>query len=640
MPGDIRRRTRRDAMHRADAGKRVAIELVSRNETGLVVDEDGEDHKITRACRIRNEHCKSVRARVCDQRRTGERAVRSHGEPRRAARLAVRQRVPSVRVGRSSSERVAVRRTRCRARTRDDRVGELRRDIRGERGDLRRRERVVCDEHIFHPALEQWVSELAFAEIICRGVQADGIDRHRVVDRYLHTVDEQFCTVATERERHMHPLIASQLCGFNDLLRAAILDGEAQCVSAGTGREEHVLVRAVAEIKDALPLRAAVPEHARSEREVQSVADNRRQLHIASRAIEINRLPRHAVGERRISDEHTIVAVAGTVEGIAIERKLRQRARAAGRRRLNKCERRGVVAIRHARRIERAAGDEFARRADPVVDRVTLHERRVVQHVNELADARVILRKRRRSARAPVRTVVEFRDPDGATGRLINAEQPVVILRRRPTALVEMNCHVVHAVVQRVRLRHEIIEPRQSSSRIARGGRTETQPRREQVRPIRDGRCHGHVRLVGLVGLVEAERVRGVLFVVDVGVGVPIQIVPHRNVFRVTRGRGGIVPIITPLRVHEILHRPRPTFLARPTPREHAHETDRVVEVRRQHAHVEIAVLRHIRFADARAVGVLRERGHVTALEPERTDCVVQHAETRVGVVGVLTEIE
>src|SRR5262249_9683260 len=141
---------------------------------------------------------------------------------------------------------------------------------------------------------------------------------------------------------------------FNNLLAAAVSCAEAQRSSAGTGRKKKIMRRVVAEIKNALPVSAAVPINPRCKTKVGAVRNIRWQAEKIIRSVQRERLPAVSVGITGYAQGESIVSIAGTIEGIVLELKLRNAARTAGRQGLLIRNRRRVIAIHNSRGRERA----------------------------------------------------------------------------------------------------------------------------------------------------------------------------------------------------------------------------------------------------------------------------------------------
>ena len=270
----------------------------------------------------------------------------------------------------------------------------------------------------------------------------------------------------------------------------------------------------IAEIKDALPVRAAVPIHPRGETEIRAVRHVRGKLNETIRAVETHRLPGVTVGETGRTGHHTVVAVAACVERVRLEKKLRETARTVVGNRLRVGERGNLVAVSHARRGDGAgAVHERTSVLDPVVKLVAFHERRGFEHGNHCRDARLLLLRVSRHGPLrvrPVRAVVPFREPDGAMRVVPNIEEEIIQLRRTTggvggiVRLIIMHRAKIHAQSGGVRLRDERIQPRRTSA-IRRRGRTDAQTGAEQIGPRINRVADENVCLTATVRFVVTE---------------------------------------------------------------------------------------------------------------------------------------
>ena len=441
----------------------------------------------------------------------------------------------------------------------------------------------------------------------------------------------------------MLPLARGESAGLDDLFAAAVFDGEAQRAAAGTRREKHVMRRAVAEVKDALPVAAAAPIDPRGESERVAVPNVGRQRDDGVRAVEHQRLAADPVCVGGAAGGDAVIAVARGIQGVRLETEFCEAARAVGLQRLHVADRGLLIAISDARRGKHTVGRHRADILDPVVERITLHPRRAVQHVDHRGDCGLLLRVGGIAATCPIRAIVPFGYPNRAFGGVVNALERIIHLVGRTVGIsgvvapVIVHRHKVHAEIRSVRLCHERIQP--TAVAAVRGGRrTDAQSRTEQIRPRPDGVAHRDVRLVGVVRLVVAKQLARAARLPVLRQARPPTLLANRHILQVARGILVNIPIIPPFHIQLADARiARDALLARPAPGHHINEPHAVVEVIRQDAHLHVAVLRHIILAEARAAFGLRERRHVTALELERADLRIHRAEAAL-VVGVLAE--
>src|ERR1035441_1740354 len=112
--------------------------------------------------------------------------------------------------------------------------------------------------------------------------------------------------------------------------------------------------RVIAEIKKALPVRAAVPIHPRGKGERVALRHVRRQLDVTVRAVQRNGLPDLTIYIIWIAHRKAVVAVARTVQRVRLEMELRDAPAAA---------RRPDLCISHLRRqihVNHAGGSQSA----------------------------------------------------------------------------------------------------------------------------------------------------------------------------------------------------------------------------------------------------------------------------------------
>ena len=318
MTGEVISRAGQRAIRRADAGECVAVELVARDHLRLIVHEDDELRRSAHARCIGDAHGESICAAVRVGGRAAQNAACGNRQPAWAGKFAVSQRVAGVGVRRARGQRVAVTLARIYGRAHEHAVRELRRRVRLQRGNLRGGQRVVRDKHVVKATVEHRVRKLALAEIIIcrrdvRRCDADGGGRGE------NAVRINFSRAARERERDVPPLADGQRRSLDNLFAAAIENREAQRVAAGTRRQKKVVRRVIAEIKNALPVRAAVPVHPRGETEIHAVRHVRGKLNKTIRAVETHRLPGVTVGETGRTRHQAVVAVAARVERVRLE---------------------------------------------------------------------------------------------------------------------------------------------------------------------------------------------------------------------------------------------------------------------------------------------------------------------------------
>ena len=176
---------------------------------------------------------------------------------------------------------------------------ELRWRVGQQRSHLRRSDGVIRDQHFIHHAVEQRIGgELALAEKIHPGTEASMVGAPAGGGGDDSAVEENPRVPPPVVTATWCPLVLGRSRGFDVLLAAAIADGKTHRAARGAWREKQVMRRAIAEIKDALPVRAAAPiDPARKServagRHVLRQGDDSRRI-----AVEHERLSGDAIGE-------------------------------------------------------------------------------------------------------------------------------------------------------------------------------------------------------------------------------------------------------------------------------------------------------------------------------------------------------
>ena len=390
-----------------------------------------------------------------------------------------------------------------------------------ENGNLRGCHGEIRDFHFIQFSIEQRVGgKLAFAEVIFYRTERRRRNRDAAVGRNGSAVDIKDRATAVKRYGDVLPGTGGQRAGaLDDLLAAAVVDGETQRRAAGIRREKHVLARTaltcagIAEIKNTLPGVAAIPINPRGEGERVSFGDIRGKLEVTVRAVQRQgrRLGVVADGECRCANRHGVVVITGGVPGVRGKEKFRDSARAVVRHRLRVADAGNKIGIRRARgRDGVAAGHERAVVLDPIVKRVAFHERRGFQHVHHRRNARLLLGVSRHGIRIvvrPVRAVVPFGNPDGPMRVVPDVEQEIIHLvcrsgriRGIPSPVI-MNGNEIHAVAGGVGLLDEWIEPAGSAG-VGRGGRADAQAGGQLIRQSGHGIRHRTLRSKIFVGVL------------------------------------------------------------------------------------------------------------------------------------------
>ena len=309
-----------------------------------------------------------------------------------------------------------------------------------------------------------------------------------------------------------------------------------------------------------------------------------------------------------------------------------------------------VVAVQDAHR--RRPAIVIVRLAEPLdlaVDRVALDPRRVVHHLDHRLDRVAVLLDAGVGAAGPVGAVVELGDPDRPLRHIVDALEVIVELgggsgrvRGTPVTAVVVDRHVIHPHAGRVGLVDEIDNPVVAAIRHRRGAHP--QPGGQQVGPRGDRSIDRAVVEAGVrvliraVGFVVAEQVVDAPpFPVLVKAGPPTGLADGR-ILPIGRGVRADVPVVVPVGIEGRGGDVARAFLARPAPREDAHEADRGIEAGWHRCDDEVAVLRDIVLASAAAVFILREGGGVAALEDERADRAVERTQRSAVVGGVGAE--
>src|ERR671923_1892279 len=142
---------------------------------------------------------------------------------------------------------------------------------------------------------------------------------------------------------------------------------------------------------------------------------------------------------------------------------------------------------------------------------IPLHEWDCLEHLNGLrCELRLLLPARVDGRVTPADETV-FREPDRKLELVVYGLEK--ILERVDGAVdveplsIPMNAHEIDAIAACLGAIHELLEPASGQGRIRRRGRAaESHAGRHQLRPEVERLLHGHVRLVGAVGLIEPEQ--------------------------------------------------------------------------------------------------------------------------------------
>ena len=401
---------------------------------------------------------------------------------------------------------------------------------------------------------------------------------------------------------------------------------------------------AIPQIKDALPVRPAVPICPGGKGEIRAVPQLGRQLQVGITAIEAQGLPGPPWSENRPPYQRGIIPIARGIAGRSIKQKRGGRAAPAVRQLLHVIHRRNVITVNCARPGERAIVPHHpADILHPVVDRITFHEGRIVQHLDHLRHGGLLLRLGGVRIGGPVGPVVELGHPERTFGAVINPFEKVVELGRRPIRIgripitaVIMHRHKIHPQSRGITLIDKRIQPAQPA--IGDGRRPHPQSGRQQIRPGIHRIPHAQIGLIHVIRFVVSQQVIG-------APGFPILIqarppagLADRHILHIAGGIPIQIPIVIPLNAEVLPGVAGEALLAHPAPREDADKPDRVIQIGRQHAHFDIALLRHINLAGAGAIFLRGKSGHVTALQPEGGNRLLQRPQADVVVLDVVLQ--